>query len=94
MYFLRLLALQLLAKVLCIKEELWHILNIFGEKERSSTLSLLFDNISQKLNGMASKSANLFKAMLTPLKLASKEYVEKFENMRATVSKFQQHFQA
>lgn len=57
-------------------------------------LGRAFDNISQKLNGMASKSANLFKAMLTPLKLASKEYVEKFENMRATVSKFQQHFQA
>ena len=56
-------------------------------------LGRAFDNISQKLNGMASKSANLFKAMLTPLKLASKEYVEKFENMRATVSKFQQHFQ-
>lgn len=57
-------------------------------------LGRAFDNISQKLNGMASKSTNLFKAMLTPLKLASKEYVEKFENMRATVSKFQQHFQA
>lgn len=53
-----------------------------------------FGNLSNKFNTLADKSTNLFKLMLTPLKLASKEYVEKFENMQATVSKFQQRFRA
>lgn len=51
------------------------------------------DNIATKFNGLATIGTTIFSGMLTPLKLASKEYVEKFERMRATVSKFQQHFQ-
>lgn len=51
------------------------------------------DKLSQKFGELSGKGINLFKGMMIPLKLASKEYVEKFERMRATVSKFQQHFQ-
>ena len=50
------------------------------------------DKLSQKFGELSGKGTNLFKGMMIPLKLASKEYVEKFERMRATVSKFQQHF--
>ena len=50
------------------------------------------DKLSQKFGELSGKGINLFKGMMIPLKLASKEYVEKFERMRATVSKFQQHF--
>ena len=74
-----------------------------GVKKASFTKDMLpnllvleknLDRLSQKFNELAGKGANLFKGMLTPLKLASKEYVEKFENMRSSVSKFQQHFKA
>lgn len=51
------------------------------------------DKLSQKFGELSGKGINLFKGMMIPLKLASKEYVEKFERMRATVSKFQQNFQ-
>lgn len=80
-----------------LKNEMNGVKKVSFTKDMLPNLLVLeknLDRLSQKFNELAGKGANLFKGMLTPLKLASKEYVEKFENMQATVSKFQQRFQA
>lgn len=77
---------------------------LLGVKERTKDGSLdmlpgllvlekTLNKLSQEFNELAGKGVVLFKGMLAPLKLASQEYVDKFEKMRATVSRFQQHFQ-
>jgi len=50
-----------------------------------------FDNIAGKLNMLAGKGIALFKLMVTPLKLAANEYVEKFENLKSKVEDFRDH---
>lgn len=80
-----------------LKNEMNGVKKVSFTKDMLPNLLVLeknLDRLSQKFNELAGKGANLFKGMLTPLKLASKEYVEKFENMRSSVSKFQQHFKA
>ena len=58
------------------------------------TLQKALEGVSQKFSELAQKSANLFKNMLIPLKLAAKEYVEKFEGMKSIVTKFRDHLVA
>lgn len=80
-----------------LKHEMEGVKKVSFTKDALPNLLVLEKNLeglSQKFNELAGKGANLFKGMLIPLKLASKEYVEKFENMQATVSKFQQRFRA
>ena len=55
------------------------------------TLQKALEGVSQKFSELAQKSTNLFKNMLIPLKLAAKEYVEKFEGMKSSVTKFRDH---
>ena len=56
-------------------------------------LERTLDKLSQKFNELAGKGVTIFKGMVTPLKIAAKEYIDKFENIKSAVSKFQQHFQ-
>jgi tetratricopeptide (TPR) repeat protein len=58
------------------------------------TLQKALEGVSQKFSELAQKSTNLFKNMLIPLKLAAKEYVEKFEGMKSSVTKFRDHLVA
>lgn len=58
------------------------------------TLQKALEGVSQKFSELAQKSANLFKNMLIPLKLAAKEYVEKFEGMKSSVTKLRDHLVA
>ena len=55
-------------------------------------LSGALGNVSNKFSAVAGKGVKLFQALTTPLKMATKEYVEKFEKMGATVKGFQQKF--
>ena len=58
------------------------------------TLQKALEGVSQKFSELAQKSTNLFKNMLIPLKLAAKEYVDKFEGMKSSVTKFRDHLVA
>lgn len=51
-----------------------------------------FGNLSNKFNALADKSTKLFKIMLTPLKLAAREYTEKFQGIKHAVTGFREHF--
>ncbi len=51
------------------------------------------EEISGKFNNLADKGVSLFKKLITPLKMAASEYVEKFEHMKASVEGFKQHFE-
>ena len=51
-----------------------------------------FENISNKLNTLANKSVKLFKVMVSPLRLATKEYVNKFQGIQKAISGFRDHF--
>lgn len=52
------------------------------------------EKVSQKYDDLAQKGTNLFKGMLTPLKLAAREYVEKFEGMKTAVTGLRDHLAA
>lgn len=57
-------------------------------------LQRALENLSKKYNDLAQKGTNLFKGMLTPLKLAAREYVEKFEGMKTAVTGLRDHLVA
>ena len=52
------------------------------------------EKVSQKYDALAQKGTNLFKNMLVPLKLASKEYTEKFEGMKTAITGLRDHLAA
>ena len=52
------------------------------------------EKVSQKYDSLAQKGTNLFKGMLVPLKLAAREYVEKFEGMKTAVTGLRDHLAA
>lgn len=52
------------------------------------------EKVSQKYDALAQKGTNLFKGMLVPLKLAAREYVEKFEGMKTAVTGLRDHLAA
>lgn len=52
------------------------------------------EKVSQKYDALAQKGTNLFKNMLVPLKLASKEYTEKFEGMKMAITGLRDHLAA
>ena len=62
--------------------------------ERLSQIGEGFERLSGTFGSLASKGTNLFKALLTPLKSASEEYIEKFRSMSESVSEFRKNFQA
>ena len=51
-----------------------------------------FENLSGKLNLLAAKSASLFNVMISPLKFAAKEYVNKFHAITSSVVGFKDTF--
>ena len=57
-------------------------------------LQRALERVSQKFNELAEKGKTVFKGMLVPLKLAGKEYAEKFQGIKATISDFRNHFVA
>lgn len=57
-------------------------------------LQRALERVSQKFNELAEKGKTVFKGMLVPLKLAGKEYAEKFQEIKATISDFRNHFVA
>lgn len=51
------------------------------------------EKASIKLDGLANKGIKIFKMLTTPLKMATQEYVEKFEKMKANIESFKKHFE-
>ncbi len=49
---------------------------------------------SHKFGQLADKGVSLFKGLITPLKLAAKEYVEKIEGMKSSIDNFVKNTQA
>lgn len=61
--------------------------------EKLNQVSEGFEGLSHTFGHIAEKGTELFKALTVPLKMASKEYVEKFEDMKKAVNDFQKNFQ-
>ncbi|WP_406543914.1 hypothetical protein [Pseudobutyrivibrio sp.] len=57
-------------------------------------LQKALERVSQKFNELAEKGKTVFKGMLVPLKLAGKEYAEKFQGIKSTITDFRNHFVA
>ena len=62
--------------------------------ERLNQISEGFEGLAQGFGSLADKGTELFKKLLTPLKVASEEYVEKFQKMKGAVADFQKDFGA
>ena len=61
---------------------------------RIVALSHSLKEVSEIFGKLSNKATTLFKVMLTPLKLASSEYIEKFKSMADAVGNFQNKFKA
>lgn len=61
--------------------------------ENLIALGEALEKVSQKFGMLANTGIKLFKGLVTPLKWAANEYVEKFENMKASVDGFVKRFQ-
>ena len=60
--------------------------------ENLKTISEGFEGLEKTFDSLGDKGIALFKKLLTPIKMASSEYVEKFKGMSNAVANFQKDF--
>ena len=80
-------------KISAAKEKISKPAKMADVIENLIALGEALEKVSQKFGALGDKGIKLFKTMVTPLKWAANEYVEKFENMKASLDGFVKRFQ-
>ena len=62
--------------------------------EKLELLGNGFERLSKTFGSFADKGVEIFKKLITPIKIAGNEYIEKFKSMQESVADFQKNFQA